>query len=245
MKLEKSKPCWQIPQSERFSKVKKVLLKVSGEAFANESGIGVCRESLERFAKQIAAARKIVTHLALVVGGGNFWRARDFQDLGIDRVGRDEIGMLATGLNGAILREFLQCSGIEAATFPAKDFSMARAKQDFANGKVVIFTGGTGNPFFTTDSAAVLRALQLDCDAILKGTKVDGVFDSDPARNPGAKKFAKLTLENALAKDLKVLDRTAFALLLEKRIPLHVFNILENGSLQKVLQGQGVGTMVV
>jgi uridylate kinase len=159
--------------------------------------------------------------------------------------------MMATVLNGLILKSYFEQNGVPSIIFSAipggkstKDYSIRKAKEILGENKVVILTGGTGNPFFTTDSGAVLRALELDCDVVLKGTKVDGVFDSDPFKNPDAQKFDEITYEDAINKNLRVLDKTAFALALEKRIPLIVFDVFKKGNLKKVVEGEKIGTLV-
>ncbi len=232
-------------------KYEKILLKVSGEMFAGEDGRGIKKESLDYFVNEIKEVLNMGIKIAILSGGGNFWRARDFQNLNLARPFSDEIGMMATVINALVLRAYFAEQGIKSRVFSAISagkstelVNQVKMQEAFENGELIIFAGGTSNPFFTTDSGAVLRALELDCQVIFKGTKVNGVFDQDPVKNPEAKKFAKISFEDALAKDLKVLDKTAFALALEKRIPLIVFDIFQKNALKKVIQGEEIGTEV-
>jgi uridylate kinase len=232
-------------------KYPKVLLKISGETIAGEDGRGVSGAALEKFTAQLVKVRKLGVKLALVIGGGNFWRSRDFQGLNLERTFSDEIGMVATIMNGMVLRAYLECNKIEVKVFAARSidstvasFSTNKAKKAFEQGKVVILVGGTGHPFFTTDSAAILRSLELDADAVFKGTKVDGIYDSDPFKNPQAKKYSQLTFEEALEQNLKVLDLAAFALAMQKRKPLLVFDIFKENALEQAVKGESMGTLV-
>lgn len=232
-------------------KYQKILLKVSGEAFADKDGRGVDKQAIECFAQEVINVKKLGVKIAIVVGGGNFWRERDFRDLNIPRTKSDEIGMVATFMNGLVLSAFFEQKNLDTIVYSAKNaagyisgFSSDSAKKSLNDGKIVILTGGTGHPFFTTDSAAVLRALELDCDAVLKGTKVDGIYDADPKDNPNAKKFDEISYEDAISKNLRALDRTAYALAMEKRIPLVVFNVFKKGSLLKLIEGGKIGTLV-
>jgi len=229
-------------------KFQKILLKISGETLADKTGRGISFAALENLSAEIIAAQKLKTQIAIVIGGGNFWRGRDFAQF--PAAESDAVGMTATLLNGTILQNFLATKNLSAKVFSAIDFQFARkfetsAAREFLNsGGIPIFVGGTGNPFFTTDSAAVLRARQLSVDAILKATKVDGVFDADPQKNPAAKKFDKISFDECFAKNLKVFDRAAFAILKDVKIPLVVFDFFEKGNLVRVLRGEKVGTVV-
>lgn len=232
-------------------KYKKVLLKVSGEAFADSDGRGIDKKALESFTEEVVSVIKLGVKIAIVVGGGNFWRERDFRNLNLPRIKSDEIGMMATFMNGMVLSAFFQQKNIASEVFSAKDatgyissFSSNNTKNLMQNDKIIILTGGTGHPFFTTDSAAILRALELDCDAVFKGTKVDGIYDADPKSNSGAKKFTEIAYEEAINQNLKALDKTAYALAMEKRIPLIVFNIFKKGNFANAVNGKKIGTLV-
>lgn len=232
-------------------KYQKVLLKISGETFAAEEGGGISKEKLENFTAELIPVLKAGVQVALVIGGGNFWRERDFRNLGLKNTLSDQVGMLATVMNALVFGDFLKNQGIGAKVLAArgvagvvKDYCPAKAEKALAKGQVAILAGGTGNPFFTTDSAAVLRALELNCDVILKGTKVDGVYSADPQKDPAATKYDTITYEEALAKNLKVLDQTAFSLAREKRPPLIVFNIFDKGALERAVKGDKIGTLV-
>ena len=232
-------------------KFSRILFKVSGEALADQNGFGINKNSLEIFCQQISKVQKKGLEIALVVGGGNFWRARDFKNLNIERTQSDQIGMVATSLNGLVLKSYFQTKGIKSKIFSAKNingsinpYEKEKVLKDLKKGHIIIFTGGTGHPFFTTDSAAVLRGIEIEADVILKGTKVDGIYSSNPEKDKNAFKIDKLTFEEALQKKLKVIDQTAFALLLEKRIPLIVFNIFQKNALEKIISQQKIGSLV-
>jgi len=232
-------------------KFSRILFKVSGEALADQNGFGINKNSLEIFCQQISKVQKKGLEIALVVGGGNFWRARDFKNLNIERTQSDQIGMVATSLNGLVLKSYFQTKGIKSKIFSAKNingsinpYEKEKVLKNLKKGHIIIFTGGTGHPFFTTDSAAVLRGIEIEADVILKGTKVDGIYSSNPEKDKNAFKIDKLTFEEALQKKLKVIDQTAFALLLEKRIPLIVFNIFQKNALEKIISQQKIGSLV-
>lgn len=231
-------------------KYKRILLKVSGELFAEDKA-NISKNQLEKFAQELKELQKEKVEIGLVIGGGNFWRKRDFEGLGLNPSSSDEIGMVATLMNALIFKAFLKSKNIPVEIFSAKaasgfaqHYSIQEADKALSEGKITILAGGTGNPFFTTDSAAVLRALELNAQAVFKGTKVDGVFDSDPIKNPKAKKYEKIKFEEAIEKNLQVMDQTAFSLALEKRLPLVIFNIFEKNSLKKAIKGEKIGTLV-
>lgn len=231
-------------------KFKRILLKLSGEALAGERGLGIEPEAIAGFAKQVAEVAAEGIQVGIVLGGGNFWRARMAPYM--DRVRADSMGMLATVMNGMAFADALRVQGREAEVMTAMEipqmgepFSARKAIDYLEAGKIVIFAGGTGNAFFTTDSAAALRGLQIKADAVLKGTMADGVYDSDPRKNPQAKKFASLTFTEALKRDLQVMDGTAFSLCRDNDMPVYVFNVTVPGNLRKVVvEGADIGTLV-
>lgn len=200
---------------------------------------------------EIRAVRAMGVQVAVVLGAGNFWRARDFKGSGIARVQSDTIGMLGTLMNALALAGMCEASGLSARVLaPHVDFTVAepfnagRAVQLLEAGTVVFCAGGTGNPYFTTDTAAALRALETQCDVLLKATKVDGVYDSDPKKNRKAKQYKKISMTEVLAKNLQVMDAAAISLCREGKLPIIVFDFLKPGGLRKILRGQHVGTLV-
>ena len=233
------------------STYKRIMLKLSGEALGGADGHGVDRKALTYLSKIIKQVWDKKIEVAVVVGGGNFWRQRDFQDLPIERVSSDYIGMLATISNSVALHAALQEVGVEARVMSAVHVSQLsepylanKARRHLEKGRVVICAGGTGNPYFTTDSAAALRALELHCDILLKATTVDGVYDKDPRSNSDARKYIKVTYDEAISKKLKVMDQTAFSLCQEGELPIRVFDFSHEGNLLKAAKGDDVGTLV-
>lgn len=231
--------------------IKRVLLKLSGESLGGPSGKGLDEKSIARYASEIADAVRAGHQIAIVNGGGNIFRGLQGTGKGFDRVNGDKMGMLATVINSLALAQFLRSEGIEAEVFTSTPMEpMARyyvrenAVQVLERGGVAIIAGGTGNPFFTTDSGAALRALEIKADALLKGTRVDGVYTADPEKDPTATKYKELTFTKALTDHLKVMDQTAFALCEQGPVPIIVFDIEQDGSLKKVLQGEEIGTIV-
>ena len=232
-------------------KYNRILLKLSGEAIGGPDGRGLDEKVMDTFAKQIAAVAKSGVQVAIVIGGGNIFRGLSGTQLGFDRVRGDQMGMLATVINSIGMSLAIKANGIDAEVFtstpmrPLAKYYMRDEVLDYlSKGGVALIAGGTGNPFFTTDSASALRACELRCDLLLKGTKVDGVYDSDPVKNPSAKKYQTLTFDKALADNLKVMDKTAFALCSENDMPIVVFNMNNEGDLQAVLEGEPAGTLV-
>ena len=230
---------------------KRVLLKLSGESMGSASGVGFNTESLTSLAKEIADAARAGLQIGIVNGGGNIFRGVQGAEKGFDRVDGDKMGMLATVINALALKGFIKAQGVDAKVFtsvPLEPFAHYYMRDDaveaLEKGSVVIIAGGTGNPFFTTDSGAALRALEIRADALLKGTRVDGVYTADPEKDPTAVKYDDLTFEEALSKNLKVMDRTAFALCSEGKMPILVFNMNEPGNLTRILEGDKVGTLV-
>ena len=230
---------------------KRVLLKLSGESLGGPTGKGIDEESLKKFAKEISSAVKEGFQIAIVNGGGNIFRGIQGLGRGYDRVTGDRMGMLATVINSLALSLALRSEGIRAEVFTAtpmdpiaRYYDRDSAVRVLEEGGVSLISGGTGNPFFSTDSGAALRALELGADALLKGTRVDGVYTADPEKDPSAVKYPELTFQEALLKHLKVMDQTAFALCEQGPVPIVVFDINGAGSLLKVLRGEKIGTLV-
>jgi uridylate kinase len=230
---------------------KRVLLKLSGEALLGERSYGIDPKRISQYAKDIKTITDLGVEVAVVIGGGNIFRGVSAASNGIDRVQGDYMGMLATVINGMALQSSLEevcvqtrlqtAIKIEAVAEP---YIKRKAVRHLEKKRVVIFGGGTGNPFFTTDSAAVLRAIEINADVILKGTRVDGVYDSDPEKNKKAKKFDIISFSDVLSKNLKVMDSTAFTLSQENNLPIIVFNMNEQGNLLKVIKGEEIGTKI-
>ena len=230
---------------------KRVLLKISGESLGGHEGRGLDPDSLKAFAHEVAQAAKAGLQIGIVNGGGNIFRGLTGAGKGFDRVDGDKMGMLATVINSLALSMFIKEEGVRAKVFtatpmePFAEYYMRdRAVACLEEGTVVLISGGTGNPFFTTDSGAALRALEIGADALLKGTRVDGVYTADPEKDPSAVKYDSLTFDKALADRLKVMDQTAFALCSEGDMPIIVFNMNEKGNLLRILNGEKVGTLV-
>jgi len=232
-------------------KYKKVLLKVSGELFGDKNGKGIDFTSYERIAKELINAwKKTKIELAIVVGGGNIFRGRE-RNKEVDEVAADYMGMLATIINGMALQEALERLGAPTRMMTAfeikavaEPYIRRRAQRHLKKGRIVIFTAGVGSPFFTTDSGAALRAIEIGCDVILKATDVNGVYSDNPSKNPKAKLYKKLTYQEAIEKNLEVMDATAFALCKKQKMPIIVFNIKKLGSIGRILKGESFGTLV-
>lgn len=232
-------------------KYKRVLLKLSGELFGEKDGKGIGFENFERIALQIYKIwKKTGVELTIVVGGGNIFRGRE-RSTNVDEAAADYIGMLGTIINGIALQDALERIGAPTRMMTAfeiksvaEPYIRRRAMRHIDKGRIVIFTAGTGNPFFTTDSGAALRAIEMHCDVILKATNVDGVYSEDPKVNPNATLYDKLTYQEAIEKNLKVMDATAFALCQKHNMPIIVFNIKELKNLDKILRGEKTGTLV-
>ena len=231
---------------------RRVLLKISGEAFCKPGGFGIDGEELELIAGEIAAAARQGTQLAVVVGGGNIIRGAQLATEGhIEHTTADYMGMLGTALNGIALKERLEKIGQPARVLSAlnlaavaETFIRGRAVRHLEKGRVVIFVAGTGNPFFTTDTAAALRSAEIGADVLLKATKVDGIYDKDPHRHEDARRYDRLTFQHAIEHQLKVMDLTAFSLCMERRIPIVVFNMKQPGHIAEVVRGVPHGTTV-
>lgn len=230
---------------------KRVLLKASGEALMGEQGFGIDVSVVDRIARDIQQARALGVEVGVVIGGGNIFRGVAVASKGGDRVTGDHMGMLATVINSLALRTSLHKLGVDAVVLSAiampeicESFSQRQATAYMDQGKVVIFAGGTGNPFFTTDSAAALRAAEIGADGLFKGTQVDGIYSADPKKVPDATRFDRLTHKEVLDRGLAVMDTAAVALARENNIPIIVYSIHENGGLAEILQGRGRCTLV-
>ena len=233
-------------------KYKRILLKLSGEALAGNKDFGFSEDILDSFAKQIKDVHEKGVEVAIVIGGGNIFRGATGTEKGFDRVTGDTMGMLATIMNGLALQDAIERLGVPtrvmtAVNMPqvAEPFIRRKAIRHLEKGRVVIFSGGTGNPYFTTDSCGALRAAEIHADVLAKGTKVDGIFDKDPMKYSDAVKYDTVSFNEAITKNLGVMDTTALALCNENNIPILVFNALEEGNILKMAQGKNVGTVVV
>ena len=232
-------------------KYKRVVLKLSGEAFADsQHGFGIDPRIVASIARQIAEAKQIGTELALVIGGGNIIRGLSASAQGTARTTADYMGMLATLINALAMQDALEKEGVDtrvqsaiSSQQVAEPYIRRRAMRHLEKGRVVIFAGGTGNPYFSTDTTAALRALEIGADAILKGTRVDGVYDADPLANPEAQMFHSVAYIDVLSRGLKVMDSTAISLCMDNQLPIIVFN-LKAGNIVKILSGEDVGTLV-
>ncbi len=232
-------------------KYKRILLKLSGESLMGNQDYGISPEMLTQYAEEIKNAKGKGAEIAVVIGGGNIFRGLQGAAKGMDRVQGDYMGMLATVINSMALQAELEKQGVKTELLSGlaiepicKESSRARIKQALEAGRVVIIGGGTGNPYFTTDTASSLRAIEMQADAILKGTRVDGIYTADPEKDPNATKYSSLTYEEALSKQLKIMDLTAFALCQENKMPIYVFDMNKKGNLLKVITGEHIGTIV-
>jgi uridylate kinase len=232
--------------------VRRVLLKLSGEALAGAAGFGIDPDIVRGACSEIAAVTAAGTQVGLVLGGGNLFRGATLQAAGMDRVTGDQMGMLATVMNGLAFRDILRAEGLAAEALSAVEiagvvhkYQRDRALELLESGTVVIFVAGTGNPFFTTDTAACLRGIEIGAEAVLKATKVDGVYSADPHKHPDAERFDELTYDEVLARDLQVMDHTAICLCREQGMPLVVFDMGAPGTLTRIINGDKVGTRIV
>ena len=230
---------------------RRILLKVSGEMLAGEQGYGVQPSILEGLAEEIADVVAMDVEVAVVIGGGNIFRGLAASARGMERASADYMGMLATVLNALALQNALEGKGVSTRVQSAiemrqlaEGYIRRRAIRHLEKKRVVIFAGGTGNPYFSTDTAASLRAMEIGAQVIMKGTKVDGIYDSDPVKNPQAKKYAEIPFLSILTQNLKVMDSTAISLCMDNRLPLIVFNLKEQGNFKRVVQGDPIGTLV-
>jgi uridylate kinase len=230
---------------------KRILLKLSGEALAANQGFGVDSPRIHEVAAELADVRSLGIEIAIVVGGGNFFRGVAEQAKEMDRVSADHMGMLATVINALALQDALEKQGVYTRVQSAiemkqvaEPFIRRRAIRHLEKGRIVIFAGGTGNPYFSTDTAASLRAMEIKADAILKATKVDGIYDADPLLVKDAKKFSQITYMDVLKKGLKVMDSTAISLCKDNNLPIIIFNLNHHGNIKKVVTGEKVGSLV-
>jgi uridylate kinase len=236
------------PKKPKFSRV---LLKLSGESLGDSKGSGISPEAVHHMAKQVSEVRELGVQTVVVVGGGNIFRGLQGSEGGIERATGDYMGMLATVINALALQDALEKLGcptrvMSAITMSqvAEPFIRRRAVRHMEKNRVVIFGGGTGNPYFSTDTAAALRANEIGAEVILKATKVDGIYDSDPKKNPNAKKFPEISYLDALQRQLKVMDSTAFSLCMDNKMPIIVFDFSKPHNLKKVVLGEKIGTLV-
>ena len=233
------------------ARYRRILVKLSGEALLGGEDYGIDPAMLKRIAGEIRDLGQMGVQVAVVIGGGNIFRGAGLARSGMDRVTGDHMGMLATVINALAMQDALESLGVYARVMSAirinevcEDYIRRRAVRHLEKGRVVIFAAGTGNPFFTTDTAASLRAIEIDADVLLKATKVNGVYDSDPMTNPDARRYACLTYDQVLDDRLNVMDATAIVMCRENDLPLRIFNLFEPGDLVRIVQGEDVGTIV-
>ena len=232
-------------------KYKRVILKVTGEALGGEEKYGIDSATVRSFAEEIKEVKALGCEMALVIGGGNIFRGAQLSEGGMERATADYMGMLATVINSLALQDALEKIGVSTRVMSAiemrqvaEPYIRRRATRHLEKGRVVIFAGGTGNPYFTTDTTASLRAMEIGAEVILKATKVPGVFDSDPMKNSDAKKYGRLSYIEVLNKELKVMDSTAISLCMDNHLPIVVFNLMEKGNIKRVVCGEDIGTLV-
>jgi len=230
---------------------RRVLLKLSGEALMGDEDYGIDPKVIHRLAAEVVEAQAAGAEVALVIGGGNIFRGAGLAAGGMDRVTGDQMGMLATVINALAMQDALEKLGAKVRVMSAikindvcEDYIRRRAIRHLEKGRITIFAAGTGNPFFTTDSGAALRAIEIGADLLLKATKVDGVYDADPKKNPGATRFDRLTYDEVLGRDLQVMDTAAFALARDSDLPLRIFDMEQPGQLLRILKGEPIGTLV-
>jgi uridylate kinase len=230
---------------------KRILLKLSGEALLGGEDYGIDPAIIHRIASEIAEVSRLGVEIAIVIGGGNIFRGAGLAQSGIDRVTADHMGMLATVMNCLALQDALESIGVDARVMSAisvhdvcEDYIRRRAVRHLEKGRVVICAGGTGNPFFTTDTAAALRAIEVGADIVLKATKVDGVYSADPVRDPSATRFDRLDYDRVIASKLGVMDANAIVLCRDQNMPIRVFNVFGEGNLVRIVKGESIGTLV-
>jgi len=233
-------------------KYKRILLKLSGQSLAGKKGTGIDPDVLNSYVKQIKEVAEQGVEIGIVIGGGNIFRGLGGTELGFDRVKGDYMGMLATIINGLALESAFEAIGQDAKLFTAfntgpagERYSKPKVIEALKQGKVAILTGGTGNPYFSTDSGAALRALEIEADALLKGTRVDGVYTADPEKDPKAKKFTNIRFDEVIEKELKIMDLTAFTMCMQNKMPIYVFDMDTPGNLKKVIAGNEIGTLIL
>lgn len=234
-----------------MTKYKRILLKLSGESLVGEQNYGIDENRLQEYAEQILEIARMGVQVGIVIGGGNIFRGLSGTGRGFDRVKGDQMGMLATVINSLALSSSLEALGVKSRVFTAirmepvgEYYSKQKAIDALEKGEVVIISGGTGNPYFTTDTASALRAVEIEAEIMMKGTRVDGVYTSDPEKNPDALKFEKISFDEVYAKNLRIMDLTATALCKENLLPVLVFNMDKPGNLKKIISGENIGTIV-
>ena len=232
-------------------KYKRILLKLSGEALMGTENYGIDPVVLRRLAGETIEVQRAGVQVGVVIGGGNIFRGAGLAEGGMDRVTGDHMGMLATVINALAMQDAVERLGGFARVMSAikinevcEDYIRRRAIRHLEKGRIAIFAAGTGNPFFTTDSAAALRATEIGADLLLKATKVDGIYDADPKKNPNAKRFDHLTYDEVIARNLQVMDTAAFALCRDNRVPLRIYDMMQPGALMRILRGEEIGTLV-
>ena len=230
---------------------KRVLVKLSGEALAGEAGFGIDFSVIDRLTEEIREVHRLGASLGLVLGGGNIMRGTTASQQGMDRVSADYIGMLATVINALAVQDILERKGIETRVMTAirmeelaEPYIRRRAQRHLEKGRIVLFAGGTGNPYFSTDTAAVLRALEIEADVLVKATNVDGIYSSDPNNDPDAEFIPELGYQDAIIRDLEVMDANAFGLCKKNNLPIIVMNVNQQGAIARVIEGERVGTLV-
>jgi len=230
---------------------RRVLLKLSGEALAGERGFGIDFPVIDRLTDEIGSVHRLGASLGLVIGGGNIVRGTTASQQGMDRVSADYMGMLATVINALAIQDILERKGVETRVMTAirmeelaEPYIRRRAVRHLEKGRIVLFAGGTGNPYFSTDTAAVLRALEIEADVLIKATSVDGVYTADPKQDPNAEFLPQVSFQDALVRGLRVMDANAFGLCKENDLPIVVMNVNQSGAVARVLQGERVGTLV-
>ena len=240
-----------MPGTKKGLTYKRVLLKLSGEALLGEKTFGIDRDLTDYLATEIRGVHELALETAIVVGGGNIFRGVSDNAAGMDRVSADHMGMLATVVNALSLQDSLERAGVFTRVLSAiemrevcEPFIRRRAIRHMEKGRVVIFAAGTGNPYFSTDTAAALRAMEVKAEIILKATKVDGIYDADPLKNPKARRFERLTYLEVLQKGLRVMDTTAISLCMDNHLPIIVYDLKRKGNLRRIVQGEHIGTLV-
>jgi uridylate kinase len=237
--------------AKRSEPYRRILLKLSGEALAGDAGYGIDTDILKIVATEVREIQQLGVEIGIVLGGGNIFRGIKGATAGMDRASADYMGMLATVLNCLALQDALETMGVQTRVQSAiemqelaEPYIRRRAVRHLEKGRVVIFGGGTGNPYFTTDTTAALRGMEIGAQVVIKATKVDGIYDSDPKKNPSAVRFSNITYLDVLQKGLQVMDSTAISLCMDNKLPIVVFNLNEHGALRKLVEGQTVGTLV-
>jgi uridylate kinase len=238
-------------QNDNRARYRRILVKLSGEALLGGEEYGIDAAMLKRIANEIRDVTELGVQVAVVIGGGNIFRGAGLARAGMDRVTADHMGMLATVMNALAMQDALESLGSYARVMSAlrinevcEDYIRRRAIRHLEKGRIVIFAAGTGNPFFTTDTAASLRAIEIDADVLLKATKVNGIYSADPIKNPSAKRYARLTFDQVLTEKLAVMDATAIVMCRDNNVPLQVFNLNNAGDLLRIVQGEDIGTVV-